>query len=1221
MALAVLLTALPMHAYVQVLAARATKVDSARKPTANHVKGKPGSPAAKQRAASAKKAPPSKEKTKSVFAGSDKEERGEYLDAYRYYLRQRAYPYDRVDWSAYLRAAEHRDRMPAAQWGEGIGPLSPLGRWEFVGPSQMPPPYNQYFGPGPLSGRVNAAAFASDTTFYVGAAGGGVWKTANGGADWTPLSDKWYSLQVSSIAIDPKNSNVIYVGTGDFHGRLSACGGYAFGIMKSTDGGKTWTNLGRGEFGNSAVSQIVVDPDFSNIVTVATGRAGGAPSGKVWQSRDGGKTWKAVINVLADWSDIVIGATAPNGIPCMYACGHSTGGQVWRSGDRGATWVKLHPPIDRARFQDGLDLAASPTEWNVVYLLVGSELNIFKSETAGDTWKSIKAGFPNGNAAQGANYNWSQFNYDYHISCSTRKDGANDVDVVYVGLIDLVASPDGGSTWIPIGGPTYVDGSAVTHNDQHCLAVNPSNPADMLVGNDGGVYRLTHNAAANTWNFTPLNAKLGITQFYKAGFNPRDDTRMLGGTQDNATPVARGDLGNWNKNVSGGDGSWCAVHPTTPRIQYASSAHLGVLQVTTNTWATQTDIANFLVGGSWVNRFAGDRTAFIAPISLHPKTPDLLYVGTNYLWRYKRTTNAWTPRLGGQQLSSGSYLLCVAPAPSDGKRLYTGSEDGEVWMTTNGGLPRGGVSSWRRIYKGAGSPSQCDRAVTSIAVHPTRPNRVIIGLSGTGTPHVFRCDNTMAAAPVWTNVSGAGATGLPDIPVNAVICDLDDPDNTYYVGTDLGVFLTTDGGATWANATAPLGLPNVHVNDLRIASSTRYLHAATFGRGMWRIKLAAPRGGLVHLILDPTKVKGGANATGTLILDAAAPAGGAEVALQSSDTTAATVPAKVTVAAGQKSATFAVTTAAVAKETEVLISATRGAVTKEAALAITPAIDFTLTLEPATVKGDTNSTGKVRLTDPAPVGGVTISLVSSDAVTAQVPASVSIAEGAKTAAFDIATTPVDAVTNVDITASYVGTVSQTEALTVEPPTLVSVTLNPTTVTGGRSVNGRVTLDAPAPKDGLEITLASDNVAATVAASVKVPAGLKSVSFTVSTRAVAAAANVTITASHGGDNQTAALAVKPPVPVFVTLNPDRVTGGANAVGRVTLNAPAPAGGLVVTLESSLPDVASVPATVTVPAGKKEAAFDITTRAVNVETQVAIRATYDGVTKEAALTVKP
>ena len=290
---------------------------------------------------------------------------------------------------------------------------------------------------------------------------------------------------------------------------------------------------------------------------------------------------------------------------------------------------------------------------------------------------------------------------------------------------------------------------------------------------------------------------------------------------------------------------------------------------------------------------------------------------------------------------------------------------------------------------------------------------------------------------------------------------------------------------------------------------------------------------LTSLTLIPTSVTGGDSSTGTVTLSGPAPSGGAQVALSSSDISVATVPSSVTVVAGATSATFTVNTSAVTASTTVTISASYAGITKSASLTVNPAPPPTptltsLTLSPPSVTGGTSSRGTVTLSGPAPSGGAQVTLSSSDTSAATVPSSVTVAAGATSATFTVSTSAVATSTTVTISASYAG-ITKSASLTVNPapppPTLSSLTLNPSTVIGGvQSSTGRVTLSAPAPTGGATVTLSSSSGAAGVPSSVFVPAGASSATFTVNTSIVLVSTSVTISASYNGTTRTATLTV-------------------------------------------------------------------------------------------------
>jgi LmbE family N-acetylglucosaminyl deacetylase len=389
---------------------------------------------------------------------------------------------------------------------------------------------------------------------------------------------------------------------------------------------------------------------------------------------------------------------------------------------------------------------------------------------------------------------------------------------------------------------------------------------------------------------------------------------------------------------------------------------------------------------------------------------------------------------------------------------------------------------------------------------------------------------------------------------------------------------------------------------------------------LWRAVLvptSAVTPALSSVAVSPASLTGGASATGTVTLTTAAPAGGAQVTLSSSNP-AAVVPASVTVAAGATSATFSVTTNAVAASTPVTISASYSGVTQTASLTVLPAGVSSLSVSPGSLTGGNAATGTVTLSGPAPAGGAQVALSSNNGA-ASVPASVTVAAGASAANFTVTTTPVAMSIPVALSASY-GGATQTATLTVMPPSLAALGLSASSVTGGSPATGMVALDGPAPAGGVQVALSSSNAAASVPGSVTVPAGQTSVNFNVTTSAVATSTPATISASYGDRTQSVSLTVLPPVVSSLNVSPASVTGGAGATGTVTLNGPAPAGGAQVAVSSNNLAV-TAPASVTVAAGATSASFSLGTSAVANNTAVTISASYGGATLTASLTVLP
>jgi len=380
---------------------------------------------------------------------------------------------------------------------------------------------------------------------------------------------------------------------------------------------------------------------------------------------------------------------------------------------------------------------------------------------------------------------------------------------------------------------------------------------------------------------------------------------------------------------------------------------------------------------------------------------------------------------------------------------------------------------------------------------------------------------------------------------------------------------------------------------------------------------------ITSLTINPSSVLGGGSAAGTITLGFTAPSGGTLVTLTSTDPSTAAVPASVTVPAGAATATFQVATQPVSSAVSVTINAAVGGEVKGTALQVMPLAptSLVLSLSPTSIAAGGSSVGTVTLNSSAPVGGAAIGLTSSDTQSATVPASVTVAAGATSATFTVATLVGAPSSTVTISATYAG-VTKTATLSLVPVALTLLILNPTNVIAGESSVGTVTLNGPAPAGGAAIGLtSSDTQSATVPASVTVAAGATSAAFTVATLAGAPSSTVTISATYGSATKTATLSFVSLALTSLVLNPTTVVAGGSSVGTVTLNAPAPAGGVAIGLTSSDTQSATVPATVTVAAGATSWAFTVATFAGAPSTNVTISATYASVTKTATVALLP
>jgi len=551
-----------------------------------------------------------------------------------------------------------------------------------------------------------------------------------------------------------------------------------------------------------------------------------------------------------------------------------------------------------------------------------------------------------------------------------------------------------------------------------------------------------------------------------------------------------------------------------------------------------------------------------------------------------------TSVLGGSS-STGTVTLS-APAPAGGAVVALSSSN-----TAAAQVPA-------TITVGAGATT----ATFNVTCPPVAANTSLTISATLGT---VQTASLTVTAPVLKSVSlnpaavGGGSTSTGTVTLNGP-------------APPAGAVVTLSGSNTAAaqvpatvTVAANATTATFAVTTSPVSASTSITISANYGGTQTASLIVAP--GLSTVTLSPSSVNGGTSSTGTVTLTGPAPSGGAVVTLTSSNTSAAQVPASVTVAAGATKATFTITTSAVGSNASVTISGTYG-VTKTATLTVTAAALTSVSLSPSSVIGGTSSTGTVTLTGPAPSGGAVVTLTSSNTTAAQVPASVTVAAGATKATFTITTSAVGSNASVTISGTY--GVTKTATLTVTAAALTPVSLSPSSVIGGTSSTGTVTLTGPAPSGGAVVTLTSSNTsAAQVPASVTVTAGATKATFTITTSAVGSNASVTISGTYGV-TKTATLTVTAAALTSVTRSPTSVIGGTSSTGTVTLTGPAPSGGAVVTLTSSNTTAAQVPASMTVAAGATTATFTITTSAVASNASVTISGTY-GVTKTTTLTV--
>jgi photosystem II stability/assembly factor-like uncharacterized protein len=692
-------------------------------------------------------------------------------------------------------------------------------------------------GPAVTSGRVNGFAVDPNdrTKYYVAVASGGVWKTVNAGTTWTPVFDGEGSYSIGAIALDPKNTATVWVGTGEYNSQRSV--GYGDGVYKSEDGGKTWKNVGLKT--SEHIGKIVIDPRDSNVVFVAAQgplwSAGGERG--LYKTTDGGKTWKAVISVSENTgvTDVVIDPANPD---TMYAAAWQrrrhfytlvNGGPesaLYKSTDGGNTWAKVRgglPPGDLGRI--GLDI--SPVNPNVIYATVeagGNLSGIFRSNDRGATWErmSSRVALPM---------------YYGQIICDPKN-----VDRVYIPDVVLQVSDDGGRTQRALV-------SRGVHVDYHAMWIDPKNTDYYLVGNDGGVYESFDRGA--TWNF---KANLPVAQFYDIAVdNNTPFYNVYGGTQDNNSlggPARnRNNAGIVNADwfvTNGGDGFRSAVDPLDPNIIYAESQNGGLVRFDKRT-GENTDIPPIEGKDDESQRYNWD-----SPFIISPHSNTRLYFAGHKLFKSDNRGDDWkvispdlsrgldrnllpvmgkiqSPDAIAKNQSTALYgnASALSESPKKAGLIYVGTDDGLIQVTENDG------SSWRKIEKFPGIP---DMSYVSRLLASQYDRNTVYALfnnhqNGDFKPYILKSTDT---GKTWTSIAG----NLPARGSLYAIAEDHVNPNLLFVGTEFGFFFTVDGGKQWIQMKG--GLPTIAVRDIAIQRGENDLLLGTFGRGIYVLDNYAP---------------------------------------------------------------------------------------------------------------------------------------------------------------------------------------------------------------------------------------------------------------------------------------------------------------------------------------------------------------------------------------------
>jgi photosystem II stability/assembly factor-like uncharacterized protein len=682
---------------------------------------------------------------------------------------------------------------------------------------------------GPATGgRVDRVAGVpgDPRTYYAATAASGVWKSVDGGATWKPIFDDQPVASASSIAVAPSDPNVLYVGTGEANIRGDVQAGN--GIYRSLDAGKTWTRVWTQE---GQIGTIIVHPKDPEIVFAAVlGKAFGPnPDRGVYRTRDGGRTWQQVLKKDGETgaSDVAFDPSNPNVLfaglwqarrsPWDLVSG-GPGSGLYVSRDGGDTWMALMGKGLPDGIWGKVGVAVARSDGRRVYALIeAADGGLFRSDDGGDTWERVSGH----RALRQRAWYYSTITVD-----------PRDADVAWFPQVSMLKTPDGGKTITAVKG--------LHHGDHHDLWIDPANPHRMIAANDGGV-DVTVNGG-ETWFAPPLP----FGQFYHVAVDTRVPFRVSGAQQDVGTQSAPSNtlntsgllLGDW-QSVGGGEAGYTAHNAADPHIVYAGE-YLGYISA----WDERTQQARNI--SAWPENPSGHggedmrfRFQWTAPIALSPYDPHVLYHAANVLFRSTddgQTWNAISPDLtrndkSKQQWAGGPItgdntgvetyctIFAVAESPKQKDLIWAGSDDGLVHVTRDAGKTWSNVTAAMKGMPEWGTvsliePSPFDAGTAYVVVDAHR-------LDDT-TPYLFK---TSDLGRTWTRLDAKldRSTYLHAVREDPARRGL------LYAGTELGVMMSPDDGATWHPL--QLNLPPVAVHDLVVKD--RSLVLATHGRSFW----------------------------------------------------------------------------------------------------------------------------------------------------------------------------------------------------------------------------------------------------------------------------------------------------------------------------------------------------------------------------------------------------
>lgn len=644
--------------------------------------------------------------------------------------------------------------------------------WVPVGP--MGAPSGSVFGLPRKAGRDNFVTFhpTNPSIIFVGAAGGGLWQTTNGGTSWTTSTDNLPVTACSDLAIDPTNPNIMYLATGGGDDVLSAFPQPSDGVYKSTDGGATWAPAGLAFTltQSRVINKLVIDPTNSQIIFAATNVG-------IYRSTNAGTTWTSVSSINC-W-DLKFHPVNPT---IVYA----TGTAFYRSTNSGASFTVVTSGVPTSG-SNRMAIAVTPTNPSNVYVLASKSsdsqfLGVYRSTNDGVNFTTAST-TPNiiGNSCSGTSTGQGQGWYDLAIAASP----TNPNEIV-VGGVNVWRSFDGGTNWTMIG--CWNSANPYIHADIHELQYTTT--GTLYSANDGGIF------SYNGSQWADLTAQRNIAQIYKLGLSGLTPNKWITGHQDNGTNIKTGV--NYVASLSG-DGMDCFIDRTNDSYMFGEQFN-GSLNRSTNGGLSWAPITTGITGtGDWVTPWKQD-----------PVSPNTLYAGFGQLFKSTNYGSNWTQ---AGTTGGGGTIVEFAIAPSNNQVIYV-LYAGAIRKTVNGG------TTWTNVTNGVTGGS-----LTFITIDPNDPNTAWVTVSGyTAGSKVFQ---TMDGGATWMNIS----SNLPNLPAN---CSVYEPgsNDRIYIGMDVGIYYKDNSSTNWTLYNA--GLPNVAVMDMEMSpAAPGKIYAATYGRGVY----------------------------------------------------------------------------------------------------------------------------------------------------------------------------------------------------------------------------------------------------------------------------------------------------------------------------------------------------------------------------------------------------